>query len=255
MTASRSASRQPLQRGRDGCTRICRLVRDGARQQFDLAAQRMDLVDQADHRLDRIVVEPEIVEVIEGKAEVRTVFTVGRRAAIAGSQVIEGKAMRNAMARVLRRGKVVGEVSPTATTESQIAEMMVGRPVQLVANKASREPGAVMLAVEGLQVVDPDGRAVVDGVSFVVRAGEIVGIAGVQGNGQTELVDAITGLRAAASGTITVLERHRGRDLDLGMVRSMHPRPQRPGRRKRLLTTGPAMARTCRAPPNVRPTR
>jgi simple sugar transport system ATP-binding protein len=61
-----------------------------------------------------------------------------------------------------------------------------------------------MLSVENLQVVDPDGRAVVDGVSFMVRAGEIVGVAGVQGNGQTELVDAITGLRAAASGKISV---------------------------------------------------
>ena len=142
-------------------------------------------------------------EIIEFFAIVRTLIAAGRGVVFITHKLKEALTIADRIS-VLRRGKVVGEVLPKATSEAQIAEMMVGRPVQLIADKANREPGEVMLSVDNLQVVDPDGRAVVDGVSFVVRAGEIVGIAGVQGNGQTELVDAITGLRAAASGTISV---------------------------------------------------
>jgi simple sugar transport system ATP-binding protein len=142
-------------------------------------------------------------EIIEFFAIVRTLIAAGRGVVFITHKLKEALTIADRIS-VLRRGKVVGEVLPKATSEAQIAEMMVGRPVQLIADKANREAGEVMLSVDNLQVVDPDGRAVVDGVSFVVRAGEIVGIAGVQGNGQTELVDAITGLRAAASGTISV---------------------------------------------------
>ena len=103
---------------------------------------------------------------------------------------------------VLRRGKVVGEVLPSDADESKIAEMMVGRPVQLVVNKKVASPGESVLSVRDLVVLDPDGRVVVDAVSFDVRAGEVVGIAGVQGNGQTELVETLTGLRATNSGEV-----------------------------------------------------
>ena len=103
---------------------------------------------------------------------------------------------------VLRRGKVVGEVLPSTADESKIAEMMVGRPVQLVVNKKVASPGESVLSVRDLVVLDPDGRVVVDAVSFDVRAGEVVGIAGVQGNGQTELVETLTGLRATNSGEV-----------------------------------------------------
>ncbi|NCZ91532.1 MAG: ATP-binding cassette domain-containing protein, partial [Actinobacteria bacterium] len=130
-------------------------------------------------------------EIVEFFAIVRTLIAAGRGVVFITHKLKEALTIADRIS-VLRRGKVVGEVLPKATSESQIAEMMVGRPVQLIANKASRVPGEVMLSVENLQVVDPDGRAVVDGVSFMVRAGEIVGVAGVQGNGQTELVDAIT---------------------------------------------------------------
>ncbi|MFM9137901.1 MAG: ABC transporter ATP-binding protein, partial [Actinomycetota bacterium] len=141
-------------------------------------------------------------EIVEFFAIVRTLIAAGRGVVFITHKLKEALTIADRIS-VLRRGKVVGEVVPSATTESQIAEMMVGRPVQLVANKGSHTPGETMLAVEGLTVVDPDGRTVVDDVSFAVRKGEIVGIAGVQGNGQTELVDAITGLRAAASGRIS----------------------------------------------------
>ena len=142
-------------------------------------------------------------EIVEFFAIVRTLIAAGRGVVFITHKLKEALTIADRIS-VLRRGKVVGEVLPSQTTESQIAEMMVGRPVQLVANKGAHAPGEVMLSVEDLKVVDPDGRTVVDGVNFVVRSGEIVGIAGVQGNGQTELVDAITGLRAVSSGHVRI---------------------------------------------------
>ncbi|HEY3231789.1 MAG TPA: ATP-binding cassette domain-containing protein, partial [Roseiflexaceae bacterium] len=96
---------------------------------------------------------------------------------------------------VLRRGQVVGETTPQGATERSMAEMMVGRSVLLEVDKAPAQPGEVVLDVRDLCVDDDRGQRVVDGLSLQVRAGEIVGIAGVQGNGQTELVEALTGLR------------------------------------------------------------
>jgi len=105
---------------------------------------------------------------------------------------------------VLRRGKSVGEADPKTATEAELAEMMVGRPVQLIVDKDPAHPTTTVLDVDDLVVLDPTGRAVVDHVTFQVRAGEIVGVAGVQGNGQTELVDALTGLNRPSNGSITV---------------------------------------------------
>ena len=105
---------------------------------------------------------------------------------------------------VLRRGKSVGEVLPEAADDQQLAELMVGRPVDLVVSKSESQPGATVLEVAGLQVVDERDHPAVREVSFTVHAGEIVGVAGVQGNGQTELVEALTGLRPAIGGTIKV---------------------------------------------------
>jgi simple sugar transport system ATP-binding protein len=105
---------------------------------------------------------------------------------------------------VLRRGAVVGEVDPSTATEQLLAEMMVGRPVLLTVDKTTAQPGADTLVVDDLVVLDPEGRAVVDHVTFKVRAGEIVGVAGVQGNGQTELVEALTGLRRVTAGSIVL---------------------------------------------------
>jgi general nucleoside transport system ATP-binding protein len=94
---------------------------------------------------------------------------------------------------VIRRGAVVGEASPQ-TTESDLAAMMVGRTVELTVDKEPMQPGSATLAIDNLYVMDRAGRALVDDVSFDVHAGEIVAVAGVQGNGQTELVEAIMGL-------------------------------------------------------------
>jgi general nucleoside transport system ATP-binding protein len=108
---------------------------------------------------------------------------------------------------VLRRGKTIETVPREGATEESLARAMVGRDVLLRVKKEASEPGDVLLKVDDLHVVDDRGIEKVRGVSFEVRAGEIVGIAGVDGNGQTELIDAITGLRKAASGTITVAGR------------------------------------------------
>ncbi len=108
---------------------------------------------------------------------------------------------------VLRRGKKIETVPREGATEELLARAMVGREVLLRVNKPPAKPGDVLLEVEDLHVFDERGIEKVCGVSFSVRAGEIVGIAGVDGNGQTELIDAITGLRRSQSGAVKVAGR------------------------------------------------
>ena len=110
---------------------------------------------------------------------------------------------------VMRLGKVVGQAKPGQTNEAELASMMVGRSVQLVVDKKPAEPGPVVLELEDLTVTDERGLTVLDRVSLKVRAGEVVAVAGVQGNGQTELAEAVTGLRRVAGGSVRVS----GKDL------------------------------------------
>ncbi|WP_243077022.1 ABC transporter ATP-binding protein [Microbacterium sp. SS28] len=104
---------------------------------------------------------------------------------------------------VIRLGKVVGEASPTASN-AELASMMVGRAVELTVHKAPPEPNDRGLVVEGLTVIDPLGQLVVNDISFDVRGGEILAVAGVQGNGQTELTEALIGLQDRVRGSITL---------------------------------------------------
>ncbi|MGA9348838.1 MAG: ABC transporter ATP-binding protein [Anaerolineae bacterium] len=106
---------------------------------------------------------------------------------------------------VLRNGRVVGITTPGETTEVELATMMVGREVDLVVRKRLASPGEVVLEVKDLQVLDERQNLRVNGVSIEVKAGEVLGIAGVQGNGQTELVYALTGLRPIVGGEIRIL--------------------------------------------------
>jgi ABC-type uncharacterized transport system ATPase subunit len=105
---------------------------------------------------------------------------------------------------VVRRGKRVDTVDRQGATEERLARMMVGREVLLRVDKPASDPGDPVLTVDDLHVFDDRGLEAVRGVSFEVRGGEIVGIAGVDGNGQTELIDGITGLRKAASGRVAI---------------------------------------------------
>jgi general nucleoside transport system ATP-binding protein len=105
---------------------------------------------------------------------------------------------------VMRSGRTVGEVLPADTDEEKLAEMMVGRPVELVVPKDTSKPGASMLQVQDLVVLDDRGHRAVNGATFEVRVGEIVGVAGVQGNGQTELIEAIMGLRPTLEGAVSL---------------------------------------------------
>ena len=125
---------------------------------------------------------------------------------------------------VMRRGEMVATLDTSATSPPELAELMVGRRVLLRVEKPARAPGAPVLEIADLSVVDARGVRSVDGVSFVVRAGEIVGIAGVAGNGQSELIEALAGMRRLAGGEIRLNGRalsdqdrapHRLRELGL----------------------------------------
>jgi simple sugar transport system ATP-binding protein len=118
---------------------------------------------------------------------------------------------------VMNRGRVVGSTTPGESDEEELAAMMVGRAVQLVVDKTPAEPGEPVLEIRDLVVRDDRGHVAVDGVSLDVHAGEIVCIAGVQGNGQTELVEAVTALRHPTSGSIRLL----GRELASATPRSV----------------------------------
>lgn len=110
---------------------------------------------------------------------------------------------------VIRRGKKIDTIENLNTSIDELAELMVGRKVKLVVDKEDREPGAVILKVENLGSLDNRGLPALKGVSFEVKAGEIFAIAGVDGNGQTELVEVLTGLRKGTTGHIQFL----GKDI------------------------------------------
>ncbi len=110
---------------------------------------------------------------------------------------------------VLRGGKVVGHADPKTATQEELATMMVGRDIDLTVDKTPAKPGAPVLTMESVTMTDDLGRALLDDINLEVRAGEIVGVAGIQGNGQTELIEVITGLLPIAKGVIKL------NDLDI----------------------------------------
>jgi general nucleoside transport system ATP-binding protein len=118
---------------------------------------------------------------------------------------------------VMRQGRVVATLPTAETTPEQLAELMVGRAVALRVNKTPCRPGEPLLEVEGLVVEDGLGVERVKGVSFAVRRGEIVGVAGVAGNGQSELLEALAGMRPVKSGRL----RWKSHDLDAAEPRGV----------------------------------
>jgi simple sugar transport system ATP-binding protein len=107
---------------------------------------------------------------------------------------------------VMRQGEMVATLPTKSTTKEQLAELMVGRKVRLDLDKIPARPGPVRLAARGLTVIDSKGVKRVDDVSFELRAGEIVGIAGVSGNGQSELLEALSGIQPIVKGEIRLCD-------------------------------------------------
>ena len=174
--------------------------------------QRVEIL-KALYRDTRILVLDEPTAVLTPQ-ETEEIFLLLRRLAESGRSIIfishklyEVLEIADRIT-VIRRGKVVGERKPKETSEEDLAALMVGRNVELTVDRGESHPGAVVLSVDGLRVKDDRGHEVVRGVSLQIKAGEILGIAGVAGNGQDELVEAIVGLRAVASGTVSLDDRN-----------------------------------------------
>ena len=168
--------------------------------------QRIEIL-KALYRGARVLILDEPTAVLTPQ-ETTEIFAVLRRLAADGTSIVfishklyEVLEIADRIT-VIRRGRVVGQADPKTATEEQLAEMMVGREVSLVVDKGPASPGDTVLSVEDLVVTDDRGSVVVDGCSFDLRAGEILGIAGVSGNGQDELVEALTGLRRARAGHV-----------------------------------------------------
>ena len=184
--------------------------------------QRVEIL-KALYREARILVLDEPTAVLTPQETVE-IFAVLRRLAAEGHSIIfishklyEVLEIADRIT-VIRRGKVVGSRIPAETNEDDLAELMVGREVQLTVDRGESHPAGAMLQVTDLRVRGDRGGELVGGVSFEVRAGEILGIAGVAGNGQDELVEAIMGLRQVAGGTI-VLD---GEDVTTDGPRDLH---------------------------------
>jgi len=168
--------------------------------------QRVEII-KALYREARILILDEPTAVLTPQ-EARDLFNIMRSLVAQGVSIVfithklkEVLAIADRIT-VMRAGHVVGSTTPAQTSEAQLAAMMVGREVILEVEKGEAKPGAPVLKVEALNVLDDRKTPAVRGVSFEVRAGEVLGIAGVQGNGQTELVEAITGLRKVESGHV-----------------------------------------------------
>ncbi len=167
--------------------------------------QRVEIL-KALYREARILVLDEPTAVLTPQETVE-IFAVFRRLADEGRSIIfishklyEVMEIADRIT-VIRRGRVVGSRLPSETNEDDLAELMVGREVQLTVDRGKSHPEEPVLTVQNLRVRSDRGQEVVRGVSFSVRAGEILGIAGVAGNGQDELVEALTGLRRSTAGT------------------------------------------------------
>lgn len=173
------------------------------------AQQRVEILKILYRRADMLILdEPTAVLTPQ---EVEELFKVIRSLVARGVSIIFiSHKLKEVMAiadriTVLRDGRVVGTTRPAETSPAALARMMVGREVILTVDKQPARPGEVVLDVNDLHVLDDRQQTRVSGISFQVRAGEILGIAGVQGNGQTELVEALTGLRPIARGRVTIL--------------------------------------------------
>jgi general nucleoside transport system ATP-binding protein len=173
------------------------------------AQQRVEIIKVLYRQADILILdEPTAVLTPQ---EVEGLFKVLRSLVASGKSVIfithklkEVLAIADTIA-VLRGGRVVGTIKTQEATQEKLATLMVGREVNLVVKKKPATPGDIVLRVKDLCVRDESQNLTVDGASFEVHAGEVLGVAGVQGNGQTELVYALTGLSPVVSGEIIIM--------------------------------------------------
>lgn len=186
-----------------------RLEVDPAARAMDLSVgiqQRVEIL-KALYRGARLLILDEPTSVLT-PPEAARLFDVVRNLTAQGTAVIFithklGEVMVIAdRITVMRRGQVVADTTPAESGPSELARLMVGRPVLLRVDKKPARPGEALLRVEGLSVDDDRHQPAVQGVDLQVRAGEIVGLAGVEGNGQEELVEAIVGLRSLRAGRV-----------------------------------------------------
>lgn len=161
------------------------------------------------------VLTPQEVEEFFGIA--RSLRDAGKALVFITHKLHEVREVANRIS-VLRDGRLVGEADPKTATDAELAELMVGHAVSIGVEKRPAEPGPPLLEAHHLRVLNEREEFAVNDVDFVVRAGEIVGIAGVQGNGQTELVEAVTGLRPVAGGTLSFV----GQDITRASTRQCH---------------------------------
>ena len=170
--------------------------------------QRVEILKAVFHETRLLVLdEPTAVltpqEVDQLLATLRRMADAGRGLVFISHKLHEVMAFADRIT-VMRDGVVTGEVLPENTSRQELADLMVGRPVKLVPDRTDRAPGDVALSVGGLTVIGDRAQTAVDDVSLDVRAGEVLGIAGVSGNGQRELAEAIAGLRPPSAGTIVI---------------------------------------------------
>jgi simple sugar transport system ATP-binding protein len=175
------------------------------------AQQRVEIL-KALHHGARVLILDEPTAVLTPH-EVDELFGVLRALQAEGTTLVlithklgEVKALAERVT-VMRAGRVVGGGAVADLSVGDIAALMVGRPIAWPGERSPRAPGAALLEVRGLQVRDDRGLPAVRGVSFEVRAGEIVGLAGVEGNGQHELAECLAGLRPPAAGTVAIAGR------------------------------------------------
>jgi general nucleoside transport system ATP-binding protein len=220
---------------------------DAARKRVRELSERYGLLVDPDARIDRISVgQQQRVEILKAlyrgaeilildeptavltPQEAKELFEIIRSLTDQGKSIIFISHKLNEVLEVadrvttLRRGVVVDTIDAEGATEEGLARMMVGREVLLRVDKKAAQPAEPLLQVENLSVIDDRGLETVHGVSFQVRAGEILGLAGVDANGQSELIDAIAGLRHVNSGRIVVdghdmTNAHAKETLDAGV--------------------------------------
>jgi simple sugar transport system ATP-binding protein len=173
--------------------------------------QRVEIL-KALYRDARILVLDEPTAVLT-PGETEEIFTLLRQLASDGHSIVfishklyEVLAIADRIT-VIRRGRVIGERRPSETTEEELAELMVGREVELTVDRGTSAVGETVLRVEGLRVADDRHHEVVPDATFEIRAGEILGVAGVAGNGQDELIQALIGLRRTMGGKVTLMGR------------------------------------------------